>query len=90
MASNTNNNDAKAHTHIAWTAKREGRKLKLMRWLEIGAARIEKETGIGHVFIDRMPVGGFTGYVYLSPVGTPPPSPDPQPQRPGESDDEDE
>jgi hypothetical protein len=88
MADNINN-DAKAPTHIAWTAKREGRKLRLLRWLEVGAARLDKN-GIGHVFIDRMPVGGWTGYVYLAPIGTPPPSPDPQPQRPGESDEDED
>ena len=82
-----NNNIAPAPTHTAYTVKREGRKLKFMRWLEIGAARTDAN-GVVHVFLDRLPVGGFTGYVYLAPVGTPPPSADPQPQRPGETDDE--
>jgi hypothetical protein len=88
MADNINN-DAKTPSHVAYTARREGRKLRLLRWLEIGAARIDKN-GVGHVFIDRLPVGGFTGYVYLAPIGSRPPSSDPQPQRPGESDDDDE
>lgn len=56
----------KAPTHTAFALKREGKKFG--RWLEIGNARIE-DGGIGHIFIDRTPVGGFNGYVYLSPNG---------------------
>jgi hypothetical protein len=89
MADNSNNS-AKTPTHIAYTAKREGRRLKLLRWLEVGVARLEKD-GVMVLHLDRLPVGGFTGVVYLAPVGAPPPSSDPQPQRPGETgDDEDE
>ena len=88
MGDNTNNN-ASAPTHTAYTAKREGRKLKFLRWLEIGAARAEPN-GVVHVFLDRLPVGGFTGYVYLAPLGASPPSSDPQPRRPDESEDDDE
>ena len=88
MAENTNNNATKP-THTAYAVKREGRRLRYMRWLECGMARVD-QNGVVHVFLDRMPIGGFTGYVYLSPIGTPPPSADPQPQRPGEKDDEDE
>jgi len=88
MADNINN-IATRPTHTAFTLKREGRRLKLMRWLEVGAARLDPD-GVMHVFLDRLPVGGFTGYVYLAPAGAPPPSPDPQPTRPGEGDGEDE
>lgn len=88
MAENINN-IATTATHTAFTVKREGRKLKFLRWLEVGAARLDGN-GVVHVFLDRLPVGGFTGYVYLAPAGSPPPSSDPQPERPGESgDDED-
>lgn len=88
MADNTNNN-AKTPTHTAFTAKREGRRLKFLRWLEVGVARLEKD-GVVFVHLDRLPVGGFTGFVYLAPVGSPPPSSDPQPQRPGETSDDEE
>jgi hypothetical protein len=36
------------------------------------------------VFLDRLPIGGFTGYVYLAPVGTQPPVIEPTPQRPAQ------
>ena len=39
------------------------------------ALHVIDANGVVHVFIDRMPVGRLTGYVYLAPVGTPPPSP---------------
>jgi hypothetical protein len=38
------------------------------------------------VFLDRLPIGGFTGHVFLSPVGVKMPDPEPQPERPGELD----
>ncbi len=84
MADNTNDN-AKKPTHTAYAKKREGRRLHLWRWLEIGAGRLDKD-GVVHVYLDRLPVGGFNGYVYLAPIGSPPPSPDPLPMRPGDSD----
>jgi hypothetical protein len=60
------------HTHIAYASKREGtRRLPRVRFLEIGTARID-ETG-EHVFLDRLPIGGFTGYVRLWPIGSAPP-----------------
>ena len=73
----------KPRTHTAFALKREGRRLRLGRWLEIGAARLESD-GICHVFLDRLPIGGFTGYVYLAPVGTQPPVIEPAPQRPAQ------
>jgi hypothetical protein len=83
MANNTNN---KAPTHTAFAFKREGRKFG--RWLEIGVARAEDDGAI-RVFLDRLPIGGFTGGVLLSPIGTEPPIPEPPPRRPGESDEDD-
>jgi len=83
------NNSANIPTHTAFTVKREGRRLKLLRWLEVGAGRLD-QNGVVHVFLDRLPVGGFTGYVYLAPAGSPPPSSDPQPLRPGETGDDDD
>jgi len=78
-----NNNNSRAPTHTAYAFKREGRKFG--RWLEIGTARAEG-TGLIRVLLDRLPIGGFTGGVLLSPVGNVPPLPEPEPQRPGETD----
>jgi hypothetical protein len=36
----------------------------------------------GNVFLDRTPIGGFNGQVFLSPIGEKPTDPMPQPQRP--------
>ena len=71
--------DSKAPTHTAFSLKREGK--KHARWLEIGKARQDPD-GVFHVFLDRTPIGGFNGYVYLSPVGVKPPDPEPPPQLP--------
>ena len=76
--------DPKPRTHTAFTMQRIGKKFG--RWLEVGSGRIDQD-GI-HLFLDRLPVGGFTGYVRLTPHGTPPPQP--QPQRPAPAADEDE
>jgi len=72
--------DDRAPTHIAYALKREGKKMS--RWPEIGKAHLEAGTKVIHVAIDRTPVGGFNGYVYLSPVGVKPPEPQPKPDRP--------
>jgi hypothetical protein len=76
----------KARTHTAFTLQRVGKKFG--RWLEIGTGRIDHD-GM-HVFLDRLPVGGFTGYVRMTPHGAPPPLPEPKPQRPTPVADEDE
>ena len=85
MAENKNHN--KAPTHTAFAFKREGRKFG--RWLEIGVARAE-EQGIIKVFLDRLPIGGFTGGVLLAPLGVEPPLPEPPPRRPGQVEEDDE
>ena len=78
--------DSKAPTHTAFALKREGKKHG--RWLETGTAR-QEETGVIHLFLDRTPIGGFNGYVYLAPIGTQPPQPEPErPGAPSEGDDE--
>ena len=51
---------------------------KYGRWLGIGTARIEAPDKPAHVFLDRLPIGGWNGYVYLSPKGVKPPEPEPQ------------
>jgi hypothetical protein len=80
------NNKNKAPTHTAFAFKREGRKFG--RWLEIGTARAEDDGAI-RVFLDRLPIGGFTGGVLLSPTGTVQALPEPPPRRPGDVDDDD-
>jgi hypothetical protein len=77
--------DSKASTHTAFALKREGKRHG--RWLEIGNARMDS-AGVMHLFLDRTPIGGFTGYAYLAPVGTQPPQP--EPQRPAPPGDEEE
>jgi len=73
-------------THTAFVLKRESRASG--RWLEIGVANIEVDgrTGAHHVYIDRLPVGGFGGHILLQPIGVPPPDPQVAPSRPGEED----
>ena len=84
MSENNNNKwHNRAPTHTAWAIKREGKKFG--RWLEIGVARVDEGETV-HVFLDRLPIGGFTGYVRLTPQGETPPLP--QPQRPTTSDDD--
>jgi hypothetical protein len=80
--------EQKPLTHSAFAMKREGR--AGYRWLEVGMARIESDGATGHhVYLDRMPIGGFTGHIYLSPAGVAPPVPEPLPQRPEEAGGED-
>ena len=78
----TQNNNT--HTHIAHAYRREGK--KRVRGLEVGTGWIDHERDIAHVIMDRTPLGSFTGYVTLTPIGTEPPMP--EPQRPGEGDEE--
>jgi hypothetical protein len=53
------------------------------QWLECGEARIESGSVFGHhVYLNRMPIGGFTGHIYLLPIGVKPEDdPSPQPVR---------
>jgi hypothetical protein len=72
----------KKPTHTAYTLKRETRTVS--RYIEIGAARIDRHGDIHHVYLDRLLVGGFTGKIRLSPVNANPPAPPEDPQRPSE------
>jgi hypothetical protein len=74
---------SKPRTHTAYTPQRVGRKLGC--WLEVGSGRIDA-AGVD-LFIDRLPVGGFTGFVRLVPKDAP--LPDLKPQRPNSDEDED-
>ena len=66
--------------------RREGKKHG--RWLEIGTARLDSD-GVIRVFLDRTPIGGFSGYAYLSPNGTKPPNPQPEWPAPPSNEEED-
>src|SRR3974390_1585422 len=81
--------ERKSPTHRAYTLKRETRAVS--RYIEIGHAHIrrvgdnaEDDQGdnVHHIFIDRLPVGGFTGHIFLSPVDQKPPNPPTAPERP--------
>lgn len=54
------------------------------RFLEVGNFRVD-ERGNTHLFMDRTPIGGFTGYVLMPSDGKPP---EIQPERPDDSDSE--
>jgi hypothetical protein len=72
-------------THTCYVLKRETRTSG--RWLEIGTANIQRDGASGghHVYLDRLPIGGFGGHILLVPAGAKPPDPPTQPERPGES-----
>jgi hypothetical protein len=73
--------DTTLNNRIAYTRRPEGRRRqKLGPWLEIGRGRVDAD-GVVRVFLDRMPVGGFSGFVCLALPDMPPPA-DPQPTRP--------
>jgi hypothetical protein len=76
-------------THTAYALRRESRAIS--RYIEIGNSDLrarcphcatEVPVGPQRVYLDRLPIGGFSGDVYLSPVGEQPPNP--KPERPGE------
>jgi hypothetical protein len=59
-------------THRAYAFKRTGKKHG--RLYECGTARIEADTNLIHVYLDRVPLGGWTGYLMVRPKDSPPPS----------------
>jgi hypothetical protein len=75
----------KPKTHDAYALRKENRSQS--RYIEIGHAHIDQSGQIHHIFLDRLPIGGFTGHVFLSPVGVKMPDPAPQPERPGQDPD---
>lgn len=68
---------------MAYACQRIGRKPG--RLLECGVGRID-EGGKAHVYLDRTPIFGFTGYVQLTPRGMTPELPPERPHRPGDHD----
>lgn len=76
----------KDRTHTAFGFRREGKKFG--RLVEIGSGRLDEDRNHAHLFLDRLPLAGFTGYVFLAPNGEHPPVA--APQRPGEIDEEED
>ena len=72
-------------THTAFAFSRQGKKFGKL--LECGKGRIDRDTNLVHVFMDRGPITGYTGYIVLSPTGAPPPKVEPPPAE--DDDDED-
>lgn len=70
-------------THIAWAYKRISRgRSALGYWLEIGKSG-PGDDGETKVYLDRTPLGGWTGALRLRPIGSGPPKPpEPKPQQP--------
>jgi hypothetical protein len=82
----SNKND-KPRTHTAWAIQQQRvRRLVFTRTLEVGEGRIDADGA--HLFLDRLPLGGFSGYVKLLPKGVQPAPPPPSPSRPDEGDDD--
>ena len=67
--------DSKSPTHTAYSRQRISKTRSI--WLEIGKGRLDGN-GVFHGLLDRMPIGGFSGYVYFAPIGALPPEEDPQ------------
>lgn len=78
----------KPHTHTAWAYERLGKKHG--RLLECGTGFIDHERNSARIYMDRQPIGGYTGFVMLLPHGAQPEPPKPVPQRPGEDEDDEE
>jgi len=76
----------KPPTHKAFAFRREGKKMRFGRWLEIGTGRADTD-GTIHVFMDRTPIGGFSGYVLMKPLSAEPPAV--EPARPDDAADDD-
>jgi hypothetical protein len=72
-----------APTHIAFVKKHYTKKLFV--WLEVGKGRLDNK-GHFHGMLDRLPIGGFTGYVCFVPIGSSPP--EPEAERPGADEDQ--
>jgi hypothetical protein len=50
----------KNHTHLVCAYQRTGKKHG--RLLECGSGRIDRDTNVAHVVMNRQPIGGYTGY----------------------------
>jgi hypothetical protein len=77
----------KDRTHTAYAFSRQGKKFG--RLLECGTGRIDKDRNFVHIFMDRGPITGYTGYIVLTPIGEPPPKIEPPLETGDDEDDED-
>ena len=75
--------DSKEPTHTAFALKRANKRQFIS--VEIGKGR-QEANGAFHAYLDRLPIGGFSGYVQFVPIGKEPP----EPQRPDNSGEEEE
>jgi hypothetical protein len=75
----------KPFTHTCFIFKREGKRPNQGRWLECGVGRTEADGKI-NVYIDRLPVGGFSGKIHMVKIGGQPPVV--EPERPARRDDD--
>ena len=90
MTANDKNNKPRTHTAWAIQQQRKGR-LIYTRALEVGDGRFDTErdgSTSAHLFLDRLPLGGFSGYLKLISKGVAPNPPPPTPSRPDEADDD--
>jgi hypothetical protein len=78
----------RTRTHTAYAISRQGKKFG--RLLECGTGRFDRERNIFHVFMDRTPTLGYTGYLVLSPQGAPTPKVEPPRTEDAGDDDEEE
>jgi hypothetical protein len=63
---------------------------KFTRWLEVGTGR-QGEDGSFTAYIDRTPIGGWSGYIHFARIGTQPPElPPERPAQQPPTDDQEE
>ena len=78
--------DKQPPTHSAYALRKESRHRS--RYIEVGQAHIDRTpNGVHHVFLDRLPIGGFTGHLTIAPIGVTLPDPEAQPERPADDGD---
>ena len=75
-----NDNKHQPPDRTAYVFKQEGKRPRQGRWLECGIGRLENDGSI-NIFLDRVPVRGFSGIVHCPPIGGEPPLH--EAQRPG-------
>ena len=61
--------EKRSSTHRAYATKREG---DSVRYLEIGVATMHSDGKGFDVQLDRLPIGGFNGYILVRPSGAKP------------------
>jgi hypothetical protein len=79
-------------THTAFALKRHCPRQRFTKWLEVGVGW-QRENSSFQGFLDRTPIGGWTGFVHFEPVenGVPPLPPErPAQQQQQPTDDADE